>query len=131
MRAYRVLTGIGQVWRGEGLSGAMMIDWDRVQSLREEVGADDFAEVVDLFLEEVDEALGRLSATLTPAALSAEMHFLKGSALNLGFAEFARLCQEGERTPANADLAAIQATYTVSKAAFQKGLQRLPLSRAG
>ena len=101
-----------------------MIDWDRVMALRDEVGAEDFAEVVDLFLEEVDEALGRLSAKLTPAALSAEMHFLKGSALNLGFAEFARLCQQGEKIPAKADLAAIRETYTVSKAVFQKGLSR-------
>lgn len=108
-----------------------MIDWDRVQALRDEVGADDFAEVVDLFLEEVDEALGGLTAKLAPAALSAALHFLKGSALNLGFAEFARLCQDGEKTPEKADLPAIQATYTVSKAAFAKGLARLPLSRAG
>lgn len=108
-----------------------MIDWDRVQALRDEVGVDDFAEVVNLFLEEVDEAMTRLSAGLAPTALSAALHFLKGSALNLGFAEFARLCQEGERTPAKADLGAVRATYTVSKAAFQKGIRRLPLSRAG
>jgi HPt (histidine-containing phosphotransfer) domain-containing protein len=108
-----------------------MIDWDRVQALRDEVGADDFAEVVDLFLEEVDEALGGLTARLAPAALSAALHFLKGSALNLGFAEFARLCQIGEKNPEKADLAAIQATYTVSKAALAKGLARLPLSRTG
>ena len=37
-------------WRG-----SEMIDWDRVQELREEVGAEEFAEVIELFLEEVDE----------------------------------------------------------------------------
>ncbi len=108
-----------------------MIDWDRVQALRDEVGADDFAEVAGLFLEEVDEALGGLTAGLAPAAVSSALHFLKGSALNLGFAEFARLCQEGERAPEKADLAAVQATYIVSKAAFAKGMARLPLSRVG
>ena len=30
-----------------------MIDWQRVNELRDEVGAEDFEEVVDLFLEEV------------------------------------------------------------------------------
>jgi HPt (histidine-containing phosphotransfer) domain-containing protein len=108
-----------------------MIDWDRAQSLRDEVGAEDFAEVVDLFLQEVEETLARLTPEQGPDALSADLHFLKGSALNLGFAEFAQLCQVGEKTPSKADLAAIRATYTVSRAAFQKGLQRLPLSRAG
>ena len=32
-----------------------MIDWNRVAALREEVGAEDFDEVVELFLQEVDE----------------------------------------------------------------------------
>ena len=32
-----------------------MIDWDRVNALRDEVGPEAFAEVVELFLEEVDE----------------------------------------------------------------------------
>lgn len=31
-----------------------MINWDRVAELREEVGVDDFAEIIELFLEEVD-----------------------------------------------------------------------------
>jgi hypothetical protein len=30
-----------------------MIDWDRVQELRDEIGAEAFGEVVELFLEEV------------------------------------------------------------------------------
>ena len=34
-----------------------MIDWTRVSELRDEVGAEDFDEVVELFLEEVDEAI--------------------------------------------------------------------------
>ena len=34
-----------------------MIDWARVSELRDEVGEGDFDEVVELFLEEVDEAI--------------------------------------------------------------------------
>ena len=34
-----------------------MIDWACVSELRDEVGVEDFDEVVELFLEEVDEAI--------------------------------------------------------------------------
>ena len=41
-----------------------MIDWDRIGELRAEIGDDDFAEVLDLFFEDVDDAVARLrSAT--------------------------------------------------------------------
>ncbi len=46
---------------------------------------DDFAEVVEMFLEEADEVAGRLRGA-APTDVEAELHFLKGSALNLGFA---------------------------------------------
>ena len=37
-----------------------MIDWQRVSDLRRDIGEDDFADVVDVFLEEVQEAMDRL-----------------------------------------------------------------------
>ena len=74
-----------------------MIDWDRVAQLRDEVGPDDFGEVVELFLEEVDEATRRLRDRPDPTRFEDDLHFLKGSALNLGFAAFGALCQAGER----------------------------------
>ncbi len=37
-----------------------MIDWERTRELREEIGDEDYAEVIDLFFEEVDEAIARL-----------------------------------------------------------------------
>ena len=61
-----------------------MICWERVNELREEMGADDFQEVVGLFLEEVEEVLVRLQSNPDPAAYEQDMHFLKGSAMNLG-----------------------------------------------
>ncbi len=72
-----------------------MICWDRVHELKEEVGEDDFAEIVSLFLAETEDALGRLGATTDPEEAEALLHSLKGSALNLGFEEMSRLCREG------------------------------------
>ena len=105
-----------------------MIDWSRVQELRREIGEEGFAEVVELFLDEVETVIGRLAAG--SGNISAEdMHFLKGSALNLGFRELAALCQDGERhcnagQGAAVDLAPLLRLYRESKAAFEAGLRR-------
>lgn len=104
-----------------------MIDWSRVNELRDEIGPEDFAEVVDLFLEEVEEVTARLRAAPDPARLEADLHFLKGSALNLGFTHFSDLCLNGEHMAvmgqaANVDVAAILSGYDRSKVAFQAGL---------
>lgn len=74
----------------------MMIEWDRVNELRDEVGVDDFREVVAMFLEEVEDTMVRMIAVPNLATLEEDMHFLKGSALNLGFSDFSKLCQAGE-----------------------------------
>ena len=74
-----------------------MIDWSRICELRDEVGAEDFDEVVDLFLEEVSEVIARLKRLDNREALNQDLHFLKGSALSLGFSAFSILCQTGER----------------------------------
>ena len=68
-----------------------MIDWERVADLRSEVGEDDFFEVVDMFLEEVEEVIDRLTSSPEPARFEDDLHFLKGSALNLGFRHFSAL----------------------------------------
>ncbi|QYZ69158.1 Hpt domain-containing protein [Neotabrizicola shimadae] len=70
-----------------------MIDWLRMAELRDEIGQDGFDEVVDVFLEEAGEVVIRLDRGPTLE----DLHFLKGSALNLGFVAVAQLCQEGER----------------------------------
>lgn len=76
-----------------------MIDWTRVAELRDEIGAEDFDEVLALFLSEVDSAVGGLKAlcdAALPAPVEEQMHFLKGASLNLGFTELAELCAHGE-----------------------------------
>ncbi len=99
-----------------------MIDWSRVDELRAEIGAEDFAEVVTLFFDEADEVAARLPATAA-AAVEGELHLLKGSALNLGLADLAALCQSGERAAragqaGTVDLAAVVVCYLASKADF-------------
>jgi HPt (histidine-containing phosphotransfer) domain-containing protein len=103
-----------------------MIDWDRVCELRDEIGTEDFAEVVQLFLEETDEVAKKIGKDRDPQALESELHFLKGSALNLGFRDLAALCQIGEKAAAtgqgaNVDLAKVVAVYEKSKATFAAG----------
>ncbi|MCA0042125.1 Hpt domain-containing protein [Celeribacter litoreus] len=100
-----------------------MIDWSRVEELREEVGLDDFAEVVDLFLEEVDETIKEFEAQPAGTRLEEILHFLKGSSLNLGFARFSQMCLEGEEALKRGDTSAINAaeivaTYSQSRTAF-------------
>ena len=72
-----------------------MINWERVAELQEEVGAEDFEEVMEIFLEEVEEALERLESQ--HSGTTETLHFLKGSALNLGFEKLALLCKEAEQ----------------------------------
>ena len=106
-----------------------MIDWNRVSELRDEVGADDFDEVVDLFLGEVECELAELSDPGDAAALESRLHFLKGSALNLGFSAFADLCQTGETAARNGagdmiDLQGVNQCYQSSKAEFLAQLRQ-------
>ncbi|MBL3564593.1 Hpt domain-containing protein [Rhodovulum sulfidophilum] len=96
-----------------------MIDWTRVDELRCEVGEDAFDEVLELFLEEVDEVIGRLDPERDPADLAADLHFVRGSALNLGFRDFCMRCQGIEHQLAqreSIDLAPLLAAYAGSKA---------------
>lgn len=95
-----------------------MIDWNRVQELRNEVGEDAFGEVLDLFLEEVDEVMDRLGDAPDPGCLPADLHFVRGSALNLGLKEFCAICQGLEHRLArgeSVDLSALLDSYAESK----------------
>ncbi|MCP4820320.1 MAG: Hpt domain-containing protein [Shimia sp.] len=104
-----------------------MINWERVEELRDEIGAEDFDEVVDLFLDEVEEVIERLSVAPVLSTLEADLHFLKGSALNLGFETFSQMCQAGEAASAagqaaTVDVPAILQVFSDSKIVFQQKL---------
>jgi HPt (histidine-containing phosphotransfer) domain-containing protein len=113
----------------------VMIDWSRVNELRREIGEDGFAEVVEMFLEEVETALARVGSVTISQALAEDMHFLKGSAWNLGFQDFGAVCQDGERraaagTMTATDIARLLDSYAMSKTAFLEGLAATASSAA-
>lgn len=97
-----------------------MIDWTRVNDLRSEIGNDDFLEVVAMFLEETDEVVASLDASPDIGQIESRLHFLKGSALNLGLRDLAALCQSGEKSAASGhgasvDLPEVVASYRAAK----------------
>jgi histidine phosphotransfer protein HptB len=132
--AYRTLTagrktGACELVVGGLCGGAKMINWDRVMDLRDEVGPEDFTEIATLFLEEADEVVARLSEKSDAKSMESDLHFLKGSALNLGFEDFARLCQSGERMAANGQtdipIDSVRSAYEQSRTAFVAKMQDL------
>ncbi|SPF79351.1 histidine kinase [Pseudoprimorskyibacter insulae] len=80
----------------------MAIDWMRVRELYEEIGPNDFDEVVDLFLVETSQLLADYRSA-SVAEIPAALHALRGSAMNLGFRDFVALCAEGS-APEEAEL---------------------------
>ncbi len=103
-----------------------MIDWERTRELCEEIGWEDYAEVIGLFFEEVDEAISRLRLPATMAEREADMHFLKGCSLNLGFTALGELCSDGEISAASGSLTEQQVTgvieaYEASRRIFDAG----------
>lgn len=103
-----------------------MIDWKQLDELRNDMG-DSFDEIVEVFLEEADAGVESLRS-VTDDARAEPLHFLKGAALNLGFAKFAELCADGE-TRANAgdsagvDIDAVIESYQQSRSEFLAGLR--------
>lgn len=103
-----------------------MINWSHVDELKAEMD-EAFDEVVAMFLEEAGEVVARLESSPEPARYQADLHFLKGAALNLGFERFAELCAEGEANaaigqPENVALPEIIEAYRRSVAELKKGL---------
>ncbi|WP_108860534.1 Hpt domain-containing protein [Ruegeria sp. Alg231-54] len=107
-----------------------MINWSRVRQLRDVVGANEFDEVVQIFLDEVNEALTRLRNDTARTEFEQNLHFVKGSALSLGFEAVAKLCQDGERQSAQGDSKAVDfanilSIFERSTAEFKAGLGSL------
>ena len=74
----------------------MHVDWSRVKEMHDEIGAEDFDEIADMFLDEVAEAIDNLEAATERSNMEADLHFIKGSALNIGFASLATIAGEWE-----------------------------------
>lgn len=101
-----------------------MINWARVSELHEEIGAEDFDEVVTLFLQEVDEKLSEMVDTRAQKEFGEGLHFLKGSAMNLGFSQLAQLCDEGEKSATSQGVETLLGVYKMSKIAFFSDLSK-------
>lgn len=106
-----------------------MIDWTHVRKLRDEIGGDAFEEVVELFLDEVETEISNLRGLPGTVDLGAQLHFIKGSALNLGFVAFSDLCHSGEAAAEaghvdDVNLAQIVECFDRSKATFLVGLDK-------
>lgn len=100
-----------------------MIDWAQVTALRDQVGAGEMDEVIELFIEEVEEVTARIRHDAQAENLEHDLHFLKSCALNLGFADFAYLCQQGEVMARQGradqvDIALLLHSYDISKQCF-------------
>lgn len=104
-----------------------MIDWKRVGELKDEIGADGFAEVADMFLDEAEGAVRALLRGIPAEEVEGQLHFLKGSALNLGLSDLAAICQDGERLAAAGegalvDVALVASVYRASRASLLGGM---------
>lgn len=92
-----------------------MLNIARLNELKSEVGEEDFSEVIEIFCEEVEEVLKGLQ-TGDPSELAQQLHFLKGSALNIGLQKVGELCESEEiclRSDAKhaADVAGLRMAY--------------------
>lgn len=107
-----------------------MIDWTQARMLQQEIGTEQFEEVVRLFLDEMELLMERLDHAEGATQLQEVLHALKGSALTLGFAHFAELCAAAERHASlgqtiKVDKAGITSAYRQSHPEFITGLKAL------
>ncbi|WP_162630595.1 hypothetical protein [Paracoccus endophyticus] len=56
-----------------------MIDWKRLCEMHRDLGDPDFRAILDLFLDEIEDAVMRLD-TVPPEGLGTRLHVIKGSA---------------------------------------------------
>lgn len=96
-----------------------MLNAERIAELLAEVGEDDFYEVVGLFCDEVEEVLDQLDAGPRDT-LADQLHFLKGSAFNIGLDAVGTLCAAEEKRlkedpSTKLDILGIRAAYRSAK----------------
>ncbi|MDA0962281.1 MAG: Hpt domain-containing protein [Proteobacteria bacterium] len=104
-----------------------MIDWTRIAQLRRDIGEEDFDEVIDIFVDEVEGIIDRLRDAASPEQIADDLHSLKGSASNLGFTAVTQVCSAGAvralcPDQGGFDPTELLQTYEVSKACFLDGI---------
>ncbi|MBT0957679.1 Hpt domain-containing protein [Alphaproteobacteria bacterium KMM 3653] len=114
-----------------------MADWDQLKDLQEMLGTEDCLVLVDMFEAEAKPVLGQFHKGDTLNSPDQDLHFIKGSALNLGLNKLADACAELENTVAtgakvNADsLKSIAAQAIRSVQEARELLAGQPLAQAG
>ena len=97
-----------------------MIDWTRLNDLRNDIGAVDFTDVAHLFMTEMRDRLVSMAADPT-AATAEDFHFLRGSAANLGLSDMVAACNAGEaacRAGMPPDVAAVADAFAAAMIAI-------------
>lgn len=72
------------------------IDPARTEEMLDLFGVEGFRELLDMFAEETAAVVARLDASGEAVGLAEDLHFLKGSAANLGLLRLATLCAGAE-----------------------------------
>ncbi|MEM9797258.1 MAG: hypothetical protein AAF919_12255 [Pseudomonadota bacterium] len=67
-----------------------MVDDDRIRELEREIGSEDVAAIMALFVEEASATIAKLAGGLEDADHARAIHFLRSGALNIGLTGFAR-----------------------------------------
>ncbi|MBY4894155.1 Hpt domain-containing protein [Rhodobacteraceae bacterium N5(2021)] len=99
------------------------VDWDRLNELRTDIGEEDFADVAMLFVAELQETLEKLSPD---TATSADFHFLRGSAANLGFVTLVAACATAEEACNASNVPDVAAVSAAFMAALDEVAPRVP-----
>lgn len=88
----------------------MLVNRTRLDVLMEEIGEEDFDDVLDMFLSESAATMDRLLTGDSAESRKAALHGLKGTALTMGLDDLAGLCRRGE-TGESIDPALLQAVF--------------------
>lgn len=83
-------TALTLPYEGTAQTGRM-IDMDRIEELRAEIGAEDLGLIISMFLDEARATLDALPSELQRQERSRAAHFLRSGALNIGFRGVAEL----------------------------------------
>ncbi|MEM7488353.1 MAG: histidine kinase [Pseudomonadota bacterium] len=89
-----------------------MIDVTRMNELRAEIGQEDLAMILDVYLTEAEEMLGRLAECPSVEERGKALHFLRSGALNLGLEGLAASAATDD-----GDLSALRDAYHATRLA--------------
>lgn len=102
-----------------------LIDWDLLLALKADIGEEDFADVITLFVAEMGEKLAQLQNA--PGLSSADdFHFLKGSASNLGFFAMSLACDAAEAACRSGAVPDLESVIDAFESALREARPRLP-----